>query len=282
MDDVQTTALAAITVRPELQPRTAGLDNDHVHALADTPDSWPPLRVVRDGAALVLVDGFHRFAAAQNLDRDMIEVEIVPPPEDGDLRGLAFRLNVGHGRPLTLTDRRTEARRLLGRMPDLSDREIARRCVLAPTTIGTLRREQVAVQNGQLDRPASGARSSRSPTQETIEHHHGPGELPPPNVITGEDYSISSAERRQQRQIAGYFKRLAVSLDEMPAFGGADETATACRVVLGSEQAAALAGRLGDAARDVLAVACALGYPDTSQPVAAGVAHGVALSEGAA
>ena len=105
-----------ILVDPALQPRTAGLDPDHIAALQECPDSWPPLVVVERGGYLLL-DGFHRFAAAQNLGLDSLSVEVREVPEDADLRALAFALNASHGRPLTLADRRAEAQRLLSAEP---------------------------------------------------------------------------------------------------------------------------------------------------------------------
>ncbi len=45
----QALALSQIVVDPALQPRLDGLNADHVRALQDTPDAWPPLLVVPHG-----------------------------------------------------------------------------------------------------------------------------------------------------------------------------------------------------------------------------------------
>lgn len=127
MDEKQTSvnatlevALARVVVDPDLQPRVGGLDSDHVAALQENPEAWSPLVVVDDGGYL-LVDGFHRFAAAQNLGLQSVRVEVCEAPNDGDLRALAFALNATHGRPLTLADRRAEAERRLQAEPAVSN-----------------------------------------------------------------------------------------------------------------------------------------------------------------
>lgn len=102
-----------ILVDPALQPRVGGLDAAHIAALKENPEAWPPLVVVERGGYL-LVDGFHRYAAAQNVGLETVPVEVREMPADGDLHALAFALNAAHGRPLTLADRRGEAERLLG------------------------------------------------------------------------------------------------------------------------------------------------------------------------
>src|SRR5688500_11047351 len=68
---------AAITVDPSLQPRVGGLDAEHVRVIQEVPESWPPLGVVYVNGNPVLVDGFHRFAAAQNLELPTVPVQVM-------------------------------------------------------------------------------------------------------------------------------------------------------------------------------------------------------------
>src|SRR5665213_2433946 len=110
-------AISIIAIQPDLQPRIAGLDTDHIAVLRESLDTCPPVAVVEQSGRFILVDGFHRLAAAQDLGLDAMNATVVERPADGDLRGLAFRLNSAHGRPLTLADRRAEASRLLKRNP---------------------------------------------------------------------------------------------------------------------------------------------------------------------
>lgn len=260
--------ITAITVDSTLQPRTDGIDPDHVRALEAVADAWPALVAVEQSGTLVLVDGYHRYAAAQNLGLKTVPVEIRHLPLDGDLKALAFSLNAVHGRPLTLTDRRAEAERLLRERSEVSNLEVSRRAGLAPTTIATIRTrlEEAAAIEPAPERlgidgtryPVSTARSSRSP-----------GEVPDEGL--GERFSgavgrvFTSGERHEQRQLTSYFRRLAVALedsDDLAGWDTAEDAAEACRLVLGHDDAADLGERLGRPCRNVLNVAIALGYVD--------------------
>ncbi len=260
--------LRQITIDPTLQPRVDGIDPDHVRALEVVHETWPPLTVVHQDGQHILIDGFHRIAAAQNLGLQTVPVEIRHLPPDGDLKALAFGLNAVHGRALTLTDRRTEAERLLRERPEVSNLEVSRRAGLAPTTIATIRTrlEEAAAIEPAPERlgidgtryPVSTARSSRSP-----------GEVPDEGL--GERFSgavgrvFTSGERREQRAIASYIRRLVVALedsDDITGWDTAEDAADACRLVLGHDDAADLGERLGRTCHNVLNVAIALGYVD--------------------
>ncbi|MDP9359375.1 MAG: ParB/RepB/Spo0J family partition protein [Chloroflexota bacterium] len=268
MTETMELPITTITVLSDLQPRVAGLDEAHVLALQEASEGWPPLAVVQQGNAYVLVDGFHRFAAAQNLGLARVPARLLPLPADGDLKGLAFALNAVHGRPLSLADRRAEAERLLREWPVVSNLEVSRRAGLAPTTIATIRArlEEAAAIEAAPER--IGADGTRYPVS-TARSLRAPGVLPDEGL--GERVSgavgrvFTSEERRQQRQVASYFKRLAVALedgDDLPGWETAPDAAEACRLVLGEEEAADLGERLGRTSRNVLDVAVALGYAD--------------------
>lgn len=260
--------LHRIVIVPDLQPRVKGLDEGHVQALQDAPESWPPLVAVQQGGQCVLVDGLHRYAAAQNLSLSTVPVRIVPPPADGDLHALAFALNAAHGRPLGLADRRAFAERLLRQHPDWADREIGRRCGLSSNTVGAIRERLArAAQIEQTDtRVGAGGyvySIGTNPKQRP------PGELPEVGISAMVSDAVgrvfSPTERRQQRRVAQYLQRLAIALDDqdgLEGWGAAGEAAEACRLVLGAERAAELGERLGWTSRSVLDVALALGYDD--------------------
>ncbi len=59
--------LGAIEVDDSLQPRSDGLSEEHVLALMETPEDWPPIMVAHVNGANVLIDGFHRHEAARRL-----------------------------------------------------------------------------------------------------------------------------------------------------------------------------------------------------------------------
>jgi ParB-like nuclease domain len=261
-------ALDRIHVDPSLQPRVTGLDPEHVRTLESAAETWPPLVVVRQGGKLVLVDGFHRLAAAQNLGLADVPVEEVALPADSDLHALAFSLNARHGRPLSLADRRTFAERLLRQHPDWADREIGRRCGLSSNTVGGLREHLESA--AQIEQPTArvGAGGYVYTVGTNPKQRHA-GELPDAGL--GEQVGnlvgrvFTSAERVNQRRIVGYLQRLAVALSDGEDFEGwqdSDDAAEACRLVLGQERAAALAERLGPMSRSVLDAAMALGYQD--------------------
>lgn len=138
----ETLEVASIIIDPDVQPRQDGLDADHVGVLQEVgPEGWPPLVVVARDSGYVLVDGRHRLEAAARLGLAEVACELRAAPDDGDLKALAFALNRDHGKPLTLVDRKAEARRLLRDRTDLSDRAIAERCALSDKTVGTVRDE---------------------------------------------------------------------------------------------------------------------------------------------
>ena len=90
-------AFADIVADPKLQPRRDGIDPEHVWELAQVPDLWPPLRVVKRGDKYLLVDGFHRFTAGCERGFKTFVAIVLDVAEDEDLLALAFSLNASHG-----------------------------------------------------------------------------------------------------------------------------------------------------------------------------------------
>ncbi len=262
--------LADIQVDGSLQPRLIGLDADHVRRLQETPDDWPPLIVVRRDGQYVLLDGFHRVAAAQNLGMEAVHATVAPFPQDGDLARLAFAANLAHGLPLTLSDKRTRAERLLTEQPDVSNMEIARQVALSPTTIATIRQrlEEAATIAPVEQRVGRGGYTFTASNPERT-----PGTLPEVGVTEQIADTLGKlfipAERTQQRRIVQYLQRLAVALDDQYDLDGwesAEDAAEACRLATGEERAAALAERLGPTSGYIYDVALALGYTEESAP----------------
>ena len=125
-------------IREADSPRSAGVDMAHARSLAQTEADLPPILVHR--ATMRVIDGMHRLAAARLRGEPEIAA-ILFDGDDDEAFLLAVRSNVSHGLPLTLTDRRAAAVRIIRARPDLSDRTIAVTAGLAAKTVGSLRRE---------------------------------------------------------------------------------------------------------------------------------------------
>jgi len=247
--------IGQITIDPTLQPRVDGIDPDHVRALEAVAEHLPALKVVRQGEHYLLVDGFHRYAAAQNLKLDTVPVTVLEVSDEADLHELAFTFNSAHGRPLTLADRRAFAARLLRANPESSDREIGRRCGLTQPTVAKVRQE--LEQQAQIE-PAEerGGRDGRSYAVKA-------GSLPPQNLFEVLGDMFTPAERRAQRRFVRYLERLTSALDEQysfEGFGSFENSAKVCRAVLGDDRANELARSLGSTSWNILQIAKALGY----------------------
>lgn len=158
--------LARIYTDDNDQPRGEGVDDTHVALLvASDPDGWPPILVTpsedgEDGPDYFVVDGWHRLAAARVLGLPALPCIINPDagyPE-------AVAANLKHGLPLSVASRKRYARRLRDDEPELSLREIGRRCGLSHITVRTALEEA----RGQINQPVpegqAGPRATASHT----------------------------------------------------------------------------------------------------------------------
>jgi hypothetical protein len=121
-------------------PRSAGEDRRHAQVLAELESGadLPPI-VVQRGANRV-VDGMHRVRAAQLRGEQVIRARFFDG-DDGSAFVLAVRLNVEHGLPLSLADRKSAARRILREQVAWSNRAVASVVGLSPRTVAALRDE---------------------------------------------------------------------------------------------------------------------------------------------
>jgi hypothetical protein len=253
-------AIDAVTIDSLLQPRVGGIDPKHVEEIQDAFDLCPPIKVVQQGDKYVLLDGFHRYAAAQNLGLETIPVEIVQP-NDEDLFGIAFALNAAHGRPLTLSDRRNYASRILRAEPSLSDREVGRRVGLMQPTIAKVRQEL----ERSADIPVLTERIGRDGQTYAVAPKKAGGGTPLIEVLGS---AVTPGERADQRKLVRYFTELATMLaqqDDLPGFESIDDAVQACTAVLGEEKAAELAETLGWSSRNVLQIAQGLGFTEEAE-----------------
>lgn len=126
-------------------PRSAGENGEHVRVLAESHADLPPI-IVQRGTNRV-VDGAHRVHAARLRGEPAIRARWFDG-DDASAFVLAVRLNVRHGLPLSLADRKAAGTRILCEQEDWSNRAIASAVGLSPKTIAALR-ESVGRPGGQ-------------------------------------------------------------------------------------------------------------------------------------
>lgn len=121
---------------PGDSPRQVQQDIGHVQVLADAGDELPPIVVHRD--TMRIIDGVHRVHACRTRGQRDIAVRFFDGSgEDAFL--LAVKLNVKHGMPLSLAERRAAAERIVMSHPSWSDRSIANVSGLSPKTVAAIR-----------------------------------------------------------------------------------------------------------------------------------------------
>jgi ParB-like chromosome segregation protein Spo0J len=120
----------------EYSPRETVVDDDHVRTLMEVIDFLPP--VVVDRATMTLIDGVHRLEAFRRSGRSHIQA-VFFSGDDSDVRAVAVRANIKHGKPLTRGERQAAAMMLLDRSPERSDRWLGEICGLSHSTVARLR-----------------------------------------------------------------------------------------------------------------------------------------------
>ncbi len=158
----------------------------------EAPENWPPITVAMRGQSAVLIDGWHRYEAAAQLGLEYITCKVIDTPPEGDYFRLAFELNATHGKPLTQSDRKAYASKLLSAHPEYSDREIGRRTGLHHETIGALRLQ-------------SGLPNYRVPERR-------PGAIESDIALL--DPIRFAKATKEQKSVSGYIKRLLQSLED--------------------------------------------------------------------
>ncbi|MCT2581953.1 ParB/RepB/Spo0J family partition protein [Actinophytocola gossypii] len=143
-DDATTVELRLLRVAGS--PRSTGVDERHVRALAEVIDSVPPILVHR--GTLRVLDGVHRVHAARSLGRTAVRAQLLDGA-DADVFVAAVRANTTHGLPLSLGDRKAAATTILRSHPHWSDRLIADVVGLSPKTVGAARTTACAVRTGR-------------------------------------------------------------------------------------------------------------------------------------
>lgn len=131
----------AIEVRRALLPRDEVAPAEVVEAYAQAWDRLPPIIV--QGGTFVLIDGYHRLAAAPLRASDVIRAVQLEMPDDM-LADAAVRENVGHGLRLTAVERQKAAQGMLKRHPDWSNIRVAEWTGSSERTVARLREQLLA------------------------------------------------------------------------------------------------------------------------------------------
>ncbi len=119
-----------------LSPRSGDLNEANIEALAEVIDRLPPILVHKE--SMTVIDGHHRLEAVRRAGHELIGAVLVATTL-AEAAALAIVANVAHGLPLTISERKEAASRLIEATPDQSDRSIAVLCGLAPSTVAKVR-----------------------------------------------------------------------------------------------------------------------------------------------
>ena len=126
------------SVTESFSPRSAGVCERHVGVLAESPDALAPI-VIHTRSQWV-IDGMHRLRAAERRGEHLIAARFFDGSEE-EAFALAVHLNVVHGLPLPLGDRKDAAKRFLESGSNYSDAAIASTAGLSTKTVAKLRKK---------------------------------------------------------------------------------------------------------------------------------------------
>lgn len=160
---MQTIVLDELTIDPEIQLQTRGVDSatvqGYVEALSGGAE-FPPVVAFSENANLWLADGFHRVAASRFCGAADINANVQEGTRQ-DAMVHAALANVEHGKPMSQAQKREAGRRLL-ELTEWSDSEIAQRLAVGHQTVG---RWRVSCPSGQ-DKPRAVTRNGTTYTMD--------------------------------------------------------------------------------------------------------------------
>jgi ParB-like chromosome segregation protein Spo0J len=151
----------------EDSPRLSGENLEHIRLLAEINGILPPITVHRP--TMRVIDGVHRVRAALLKGEDTIEARLCDCNDD-DAFVLAVQVNIIHGLPLSLADRKAAAVRIIISHPTWSDRVISASTGLSDKTISVIRRcstSEVSQSNERIGRDGRAR-----PLDSTSKRHH--------------------------------------------------------------------------------------------------------------
>ena len=170
-----------ITIDPKIVGRANGLDVVTVQTYADHMKNgaiFPPVEIVSNGDTLWLVDGQHRLKAAEELNLEKIEANVT----HGDRRDallMSFGTNEEHGDRRTNEDKRQKVMAMLEdkEWGKWSNREIAKRCKVAPSFVDKLRNHTALEGSIKTERTFIHHKTGQPTTMNTAEIGNANGDL---------------------------------------------------------------------------------------------------------
>jgi transposase-like protein len=129
-------------------PRLAGENYDHVRTLAESEAKLPPIIV--HIPSMRVIDGVHRLLAARLRGYGEVDVRFFDG-DDASSFVLAVHVNIAHGLPLTLADRKAAASRIISAYPQWSDRLVATVTGISAKTVAAIRDQRPSAENQHLD-----------------------------------------------------------------------------------------------------------------------------------
>ncbi len=117
-------------------PRSQGEDELHIQRLMEAEWPLPPILVHQP--SMRIIDGRHRVSAAKRKGFDSIDAYLMDGSDEA-IFVVAVQENIAHGLPLSLSDRRTAAARILRMHPHWSDRLVARTTGISAKTVSAIR-----------------------------------------------------------------------------------------------------------------------------------------------
>jgi uncharacterized protein YerC len=118
-------------------PRSQGEDELHIQRLMEAEWPLPPILVHQP--SMRIIDGRHRVSAAMRKGLDSIDAYLVNGSDEA-IFVIAVRENVAHGLPLSMSDRRAAAAKILQTHTHWSDRRVATTTGVSAKTVSAIRR----------------------------------------------------------------------------------------------------------------------------------------------
>ena len=137
MDTPQMISLDDVVLRDDLDPRLGERDDNLIAQYADIFDALPPIEINQYNE---LIDGWHRWLAAEDAGRGEIACVVVETENDDDLSDKMWAANLKHGVQYTRIQRQMQGRKLHQRK--LSAKKIADRVGVSAATVRRWTKDQ--------------------------------------------------------------------------------------------------------------------------------------------